>query len=259
MIKVYYASIREGTEEDWEKLRSSLPFPERLERADRFRFEDDKRRCILAGALLKTALFNEGIRDPEIEKGPQGKPYLKSYTRVSPSDSTQKSPKNGPDCDPQIQFSLSHSGDLSVCAIGTAPVGVDVELIKPTGLSVAKRFFTEKEFDHISQSLEKEAELLRIWTLKESYLKMTGEGLKHPLDSFEIIPKNPGHPEYQNHPGSPGHPEYQNHPEYLVSSELKKLKIREFALPRHHISVCSQEEIEPDLIRLFMDDLLITP
>lgn len=42
---------------------------------------------------------------------------------------------------PSFHFNLSHSGDWVVCAVDDAPVGIDIEEIKPIDLAIAKRFF----------------------------------------------------------------------------------------------------------------------
>lgn len=44
---------------------------------------------------------------------------------------------------PSFHFNLSHSGDWVVCAIDDAPVGIDIEEIKPIDLAIAKRFFQQ--------------------------------------------------------------------------------------------------------------------
>ncbi len=201
MIKVYISSIREGSETDWEKLKDSLPWEARKERIKRLRFEDDKRRSILAGALLYHVLKQAGVDIPSIkniQRGPDGKPYLPDLSG--------------------IHFNLSHSGDLAVCAIGEKNVGIDVESKRSSSsLKIAKRFFTQEEYDHISQSVNPDDEFVKIWTLKESYIKMTGEGLRRPLNDFGVIPPSP---------------------------ELSGLFMREFSYDTYHISVCAEEEID---------------
>ena len=81
---------------------------------------------------------------------------------------------------PEIHFSLSHSGTMAMCAISDKPVGCDVERQRQRDLDIAKRFFAKEEYELIkSQPTEQEqtSMFFRIWTLKESFLKMIGSGL----------------------------------------------------------------------------------
>ena len=55
-----------------------------------------------------------------------------------------------------------------------------------------RRTCTRKEWEWLQQSEQKELDFLRLWTLKESYMKMTGKGMSLPLDSFEVVPTADG-------------------------------------------------------------------
>ncbi len=141
---------------------------QRRQKADRFRFPADKRLSLGAGLLLQEALERAGIPDREIAVMPGGKPYL----------------INTEDC----FFNLSHSGTKVLCVLAAAPVGCDIEKRKTPPLEVARRCFSGEEQDRLF-ALEGEAQrqyFYRIWTGKESYLKMTGEGLRHMPDEFTI-------------------------------------------------------------------------
>ena len=68
-----------------------------------------------------------------------------------------------------------------------------MELIEKIDLNVAKRFFSETEYDFLSgknTEEEKTVSFYRIWTLKESYVKALGEGLSIPLNAFDIVFEN---------------------------------------------------------------------
>lgn len=81
------------------------------------------------------------------------------------------------------QFSLSYSGRLVIVAIGPAGrLGVDVERRdeRLRALSLARRFFGPEEADFVAagaDGLERVDRFLRLWTLKEAYLKAVGTGL----------------------------------------------------------------------------------
>ncbi len=114
--------------------------------------------------LLKT--FGIEQEDILFETNEYGKPKLKKQENIF--------------------FNFSHSGDWVVCAIGDKPLGVDVEQIKGKDLEIAKRFYTEYEYeDLLRQKEEKRPEcFIKYWTLKESYTKAEGKGLSIPFTTF---------------------------------------------------------------------------
>ncbi|NJN29423.1 MAG: 4'-phosphopantetheinyl transferase superfamily protein [Synechococcales cyanobacterium RM1_1_8] len=89
-----------------------------------------------------------------------------------------------------LEFNLSHSGDVGLLGIAQAPVGVDVEQLRPLtdSLSMARRFFSVKEFNFL-QSLhesQRSQAFCRHWSCKEAYVKATGEGLVDQLDRVAV-------------------------------------------------------------------------
>lgn len=142
----------------------------RREKVDRCRFDKDKRLSLGCAMLLDFALSSNGIPlcDADIKIGEQGKPYF-DY--------------------PSVHFSLSHSEDFVVCALSEEEIGTDVEKVKPIDLDIAKRFFSKDEYMHImsfDNENDRTNEFFRIWTVKESFVKAIGLGLKMPFDSFSI-------------------------------------------------------------------------
>lgn len=88
-----------------------------------------------------------------------------------------------------VYFNLSHSGDRVLCAINDTPVGCDIEKVIEAPMEVAERVFTKKENRYISgaeNDTETNYRFFRLWTMKESYMKMTGEGLSLSPDRIEI-------------------------------------------------------------------------
>ena len=72
---------------------------------------------------------------------------------------------------PQIQFNISHCKNAVLCGIGSKPLGVDVETIRPMRERVLRRVLTASEQQEILQSESPELCFLRFWTLKESFVK----------------------------------------------------------------------------------------
>lgn len=141
-------------------------------RAERFHFEHDRQRFIVARGLLRTILSNY-IGMPasrlQFDYGHHGKPAI----------------KNTP-----VRFNLSHSKDLALYAITRdREVGIDVEFIRPINDAeqIANRYFSKCEnaiFQALS-STEKPAGFFHHWTRKEAYLKAVGDGLAVGNDDFD--------------------------------------------------------------------------
>jgi len=86
-------------------------------------------------------------------------------------------------------FNLSHSEQRVMCIMSKYPVGCDVEKLGSDDLSIAEHFFHASEYQALKKCTSKEerkSSFLRLWTLKESFLKCTGLGISLPLESFAI-------------------------------------------------------------------------
>lgn len=90
--------------------------------------------------------------------------------------------------DPDISFSLSHSGAFAAIAIaaGDACIGVDVETVRPRARldALAARVLGDEEHAEWLALDDPDARLhtfLRAWTAKEAYLKALGIGIATPL------------------------------------------------------------------------------
>ena len=117
------------------------------------------------GAYL---LLQEGLRDEyHIAEAPVfayhqgGKPYLADH--------------------PHLHFSMSHSRKAVACAIAQHPVGVDIETIRPYNPTLARHVLSSDELEEVEQAAHPALSFIRLWTMKESVLKLTGEGLRMPL------------------------------------------------------------------------------
>ncbi len=129
-----------------------------------------KRLSLGAGLLLNRALSDYGLdpRSLRLAESEDGKPFL-------------------PDV-PDLFFNLSHSGTRVLCALSNRPCGCDVEEIGRGSAALVRRFFAPGEQKLLE--LPEEAfprEFTRIWTMKESYLKATGEGFSRPAESFSVL------------------------------------------------------------------------
>ena len=142
-------------------------FPEdRAAAIRKYRMPGDRIRSAWAELLLRAVLEKHcGIpRDTQkIIRREDGKPYLAGGAGM-----------------PEI--SISHSGPWAAASIGPAVHGIDVEVPRKPEmyLTLADRWFLPAEAEALRNAPEEErTELfLLFWTVKESFLKMTGEGLR---------------------------------------------------------------------------------
>ncbi len=87
-----------------------------------------------------------------------------------------------------IHFNIAHSGDWVVCVIANKPVGIDIEKIAKFRPAVAKRLFSDDDYNKL-MALDDAArtdQFYTLWTLKESYSKAIGRGLTIPFNAINI-------------------------------------------------------------------------
>jgi 4'-phosphopantetheinyl transferase len=154
---LYYTDIRSLAEPGLADRLSD----ERRKKLERIRSEQGRLYALAAGLFLKHLAGGA-----EIRYGEWGKPFIPGG----------------------VQFNLSHSGHFACCAAAPSPVGVDIERWKERDFAaLARRFFHPDEqaaFFHNPGART----FCGIWTLKESYLKMTGAGFSTPPESFCVLP-----------------------------------------------------------------------
>lgn len=174
MIKVYYAKVSPFLEEGTFLSHIYQMEEKRREQLNRIKSAEGKKLSFYAGSLLHDVLCMELGLLPETTNAfkilyeESGKPYLKDY--------------------PQLYFNLSHSGEYVCCALSDTPVGVDVQKMTDVREGIAERFFTHQENLMLNASCgsKKDELFFRMWSIKESYMKLTGKGMGQGLDSFEI-------------------------------------------------------------------------
>lgn len=89
-----------------------------------------------------------------------------------------------------LNFNLSHSVDLAVCAITLEnEIGIDIEKMETESKDdLAKRFFSQTEYNLITNAplATRTSIFYQIWARKEAILKATGKGLSTPLNQFSV-------------------------------------------------------------------------
>lgn len=93
-----------------------------------------------------------------------------------------------------IPFSLSHTGHYAIVSMADTvckpkeAVGCDIEQVKTYRPKIVRRFFHEAEYVRLEQAQTTQQDELfcRYWTRKESVLKLTGLGMKLPMELFDV-------------------------------------------------------------------------
>lgn len=157
----------------WITYYEKIMSPQEQEYVSRFENYDDRMRSA-AGKILTRKLLSHYMNISQekikVSKSKYGKPILENNHEFS------------------LNFNVSHSGKVVLVAMTRGRiVGIDVESqhSMPDYLSLAKNFFTDKEFEIIS-NVNNEELFLDYWTAKEAYVKAIGMGLNKELNSFEI-------------------------------------------------------------------------
>ncbi|MDA9934488.1 4'-phosphopantetheinyl transferase superfamily protein [Rubripirellula sp.] len=144
-------------------------------RADRFRIATSRNQHVVGRGMARRLLGREQI-DPcliafAIEKN--GKPYVSQPVEARRS------------------FNIAHTDGLVMCGIDSHShdlLGVDVEKLgRRTDPALAKRYFSKPEVEHLERCVaetDRRNKFLKIWTLKEAFIKAIGTGLQTPLADF---------------------------------------------------------------------------
>ena len=82
-------------------------------------------------------------------------------------------------------FNISHSKDYCVLALSDKETGIDIQEIKPLKANIPKRFFADKDNEYIDECEEEKIErFTRVWSAKESFAKLTGNGIGEGFATF---------------------------------------------------------------------------
>ena len=86
-----------------------------------------------------------------------------------------------------IDFNISHSDKIVVCAIGeNVKIGIDIEKIRTIDFHNYKSVLTLNEFKRVNLSNNKHSTFFQIWTVKESISKAIGSGMYLPFKNIEV-------------------------------------------------------------------------
>ncbi|MBO4234974.1 MAG: 4'-phosphopantetheinyl transferase superfamily protein [Firmicutes bacterium] len=103
---------------------------------------------------LEDEIFVRLLEGAEIKVTEKGKPYF---------------------VDVPLEFSVTNSGDMWMCAVSEKPCGIDLQIRKNASYKrISDRFYRPKEKEFVDMFGEEG--FFRIWTRREAYGKAIGEG-----------------------------------------------------------------------------------
>ncbi len=148
---------------------------EEIRRVERFYFQKDQRRFVVAHGVLRMLIgryLNHSPRLVNFRNGSNGKPELDGHPSLV-----------------HFSFNLSHSHNLVLFAFSKfSNLGVDLEHIRPIRdfQQIVNYYFHHNERAAFQSSplCKRQEKFFDCWTRKEAFVKATGEGLSRPLNSF---------------------------------------------------------------------------
>lgn len=156
---------------------AALLTPRDVERQQRLYHEAGRRQFALTRALQRQVLsaYSADVEPAQwrFQNSAEGRPAL-----APPFDRTG------------LHFNLAHTdGVVAMAVCRRERVGVDVERLGRAPLAVAERYFSAVEVAQL-RALPTEAQprrFVKLWTLKEAYLKATGTGLAGGLGRMSFV------------------------------------------------------------------------
>lgn len=125
----------------------------------------------LQSQMLKQALDIDKESSLRIARRQGGKPWLPDY--------------------PSFHYNFTDSGDWIILAVSEndSEIGVDLQKVVPLHedyMKMAYRFFNQKDVKTLEDSDQPRELFFRMWTVKEAYLKYTGEGLSGGMNRYPV-------------------------------------------------------------------------
>lgn len=162
-------------------LETSLSRPEHA-RSAAFRFRNHQNQFVVARGALRFLLgqyLGQPAANIEIVYTEHGKPTLSRHLI------------------PTVNFNISHSSEYAILGFSRAQeLGIDIERHDPGAIDegLLTQCLTDSEKLRYEQALPEERTefFFDLWTRKEAYLKLLGDGLGIPPNEFSLSSVKPG-------------------------------------------------------------------
>ena len=173
-LRVWHAATSTDRRGEFERRCERWLAQDELIHADRFQRTTTRNQHVVGRAMARRLLADRNVAPDQIRfgTGRHGKPQV-----VMPDEAIQP-------------CKIAHTDGLVLCGVADPHVdlvGVDVESIhRRTSTELAERYFAEPEVQFLRRQPGERQQyfFLRIWTLKEAFIKAIGTGLHTPLADF---------------------------------------------------------------------------
>ena len=124
---------------------------EKLDRINKMIDENERKKSIIAEIILSELLDQIGIdyNSLNIKYSKNGKPVINN----------------------ELFYSITHSKNYIAVAISNKNIGIDIEEINDFNIENIDVFTNKKELEHINKSYDKLISSIKIFTIKEAYIK----------------------------------------------------------------------------------------
>lgn len=166
---IYYMSIQNNFDQDLFYRLLAYCDNDKQNRINSMRFNIDKKLSLYSDILIRKLLSNAlNIKNKELQfyKNKYGKPYVKNIA--------------------SINYNVSHTHNALVVIFSESEVGVDIEGIKEVDIKIAKKYYTEEEYNYVILK-NSNIHFYEIWTKKEAFVKYVGNGLNISFKSFNTL------------------------------------------------------------------------
>ncbi|MCC9655475.1 4'-phosphopantetheinyl transferase family protein [Rhodopirellula halodulae] len=185
-IQLWYASAAEDTPGKIETFCMRWLAQEEHQSAAKFKVASARHQHVIGRGMARYLLAGDQTAPHQIQFRhlDHGKPIVEHPTEM------------------RRPFNIAHTKGLVLCGLGTESadhwLGVDVEGIqRKTDPGLANRYFAPEEIEQLERTKTSDAKqflFLKIWTLKEAFIKAIGTGLQTPLDQFAFENANSNTP-----------------------------------------------------------------
>lgn len=167
-ISIYIGNIQKINQENGTGEKANRIPIIRRQKMERQKNEADWKRSLMASYLLLAACDTYGVDISNYMEDSKGRPYLGQKDGSS-----------------TFFFSLSHSGNYAVCGCSSeCRVGIDIQRMRLISERMAKKLLCLSEYEGLpKEESARQSELLRYFTVKESYCKLLGLGLSYGLQN----------------------------------------------------------------------------
>ena len=172
-MKWVYIFISDLTRNEYDYYFSLMDV-NKQKQVSRYKNEMDKKRTI-AGEMLARRMISKYCKvvpeDIYFETGCYGKPNAKHLN---------------------VEFNISHSEEVVVCAISDKPVGIDVETKNRNAYAVMKSFLQPREIEYVMACDIPADEALLLWSAKEAAFKLASDKVTV-LKDICMVPQSGGY------------------------------------------------------------------